>query len=107
MRQITFACHPSFEKFARTRRREEFLSAMEVIVPWSELEALIEPHYPRQARDASLSGSASCCAFTSFSIGSTCRVLASLSTAWRAVVWCAFRAQSDVLTREYLALGTC
>jgi transposase, IS5 family len=50
MRQITFACQPSFEKFARKSRREEFLSAMETIVPWSELEALIEPHYPKAGK---------------------------------------------------------
>jgi hypothetical protein len=42
MRQITFACQPSFEKFARTSRRERFLRTMEAVVPWSELEALID-----------------------------------------------------------------
>ena len=47
MRQITFASQPSFEKFARTSRREEFLTAMDVVVPWSELEALIVPHYAK------------------------------------------------------------
>jgi len=47
MRQITFACQPSFEKFARKSRREQFLNTMETVVPWSELEALIEPHYPK------------------------------------------------------------
>ena len=47
MRQITFACQPSFEKHARPSRREQFLQTMETVVPWSELEALIEPHYPK------------------------------------------------------------
>jgi hypothetical protein len=47
MHQITFACQPSFEKFARASRREQFLQTMESVVPWSELEALIEPHYPK------------------------------------------------------------
>ena len=28
-------------------RREEFLGEMEKVVPWSALEALIEPHYPK------------------------------------------------------------
>jgi IS5 family transposase len=46
MRQITFACQPSFEKPARPSRREQFLQAMEAVVPWFELEALIKPHYP-------------------------------------------------------------
>jgi IS5 family transposase len=47
MRQITFANQPGFEKYARKSRREEFLNVMEVVVPWRELEALIEPHYPK------------------------------------------------------------
>ena len=47
MRQITFACQPSFEKHARPSRREQFLQTMESVVPWSELEALIEPYYPK------------------------------------------------------------
>jgi IS5 family transposase len=47
MRQITFACQPGFEKYARKSRREEFLNTMEVIVPWSELEVLVAPHYAK------------------------------------------------------------
>jgi len=47
MRQITFACQPSFEKFARASRREQFLQTMDSVVPWSELEALIAPYYPK------------------------------------------------------------
>jgi transposase, IS5 family len=47
MRQMTLASQASFEKYARKSRREEFLSLMEVVVPWRELEALIEPYYPK------------------------------------------------------------
>ncbi len=47
MRQITFACQPSFEKYARASRREQFLQTMDTVIPWSELEAEIEPHYPK------------------------------------------------------------
>jgi IS5 family transposase len=47
MRQITFAYQASFEKFARAGRRAQFLDTMETIVPWSELEALIAPYYPK------------------------------------------------------------
>jgi IS5 family transposase len=47
MRQITFACQPSFEKHARPSRREQFLQTTESVVPWSDLEALIEPYYPK------------------------------------------------------------
>ena len=50
MRQMTLASQPSFEKYTRTSRREEFLSAMEAVVPWGELEALIEPHYPKAGK---------------------------------------------------------
>jgi IS5 family transposase len=47
MRQMTLASQASFEKYARKSRREEFLSVMAVVVPWRDLEALIEPHYPK------------------------------------------------------------
>jgi IS5 family transposase len=47
MRQATFAGETGFEKYARKSRREEFLSTMEAVVPWGELEALIEPYYPK------------------------------------------------------------
>src|ERR1039457_2320503 len=47
MRQMTLASQASFEKYARKSRREEFLSVMGVVVPWGELEALIEPFYPK------------------------------------------------------------
>ena len=47
MRQITLASHASFEKYGRKSKREQFLETMEGIVPWSELQALIEPHYPK------------------------------------------------------------
>lgn len=50
MRQITFACQPSFEKYGRISRRERFLNTMESVVPWGELEALIEPHYPKAGK---------------------------------------------------------
>lgn len=36
-----------FEKYSKTTRREQFLGEMDRIIPWSELCALIEPHYPK------------------------------------------------------------
>ncbi|KAF0190400.1 MAG: IS4 family transposase [Gammaproteobacteria bacterium] len=36
-----------FEKYTRTTRREKFLAEMDRIVPWTELCALIAPHYPK------------------------------------------------------------
>lgn len=52
MRQITFTCQLSFEKYARKSRREEFLNAMGSIVQWSELEALIAPHHAKAGKGA-------------------------------------------------------
>jgi transposase, IS5 family len=47
MKQQTLAVAAGFERFGRQTRRAEFLSQMERVVPWSELVALIEPHYPK------------------------------------------------------------
>ena len=47
MKQQTFASQSSFEKYGRKSRRELFLDEMEAVVPWDELEALVEPHYPK------------------------------------------------------------
>jgi IS5 family transposase len=47
MKQQTLAVAAGFERFGRPTRRSEFLSQMERIVPWVELVALIEPHYPK------------------------------------------------------------
>ena len=47
MRQQTLAAQTGFEKYGRKTKRERFLEEMEQIVPWAELQALIEPHYPK------------------------------------------------------------
>jgi hypothetical protein len=36
-----------FERYTKKTRREVFLEEMEQVVPWRELGALIEPHYPK------------------------------------------------------------
>ena len=36
-----------FEKYGKTTRRAQFLAEMERIMPWKELEAAIEPVYPK------------------------------------------------------------
>ena len=46
MKQQTLAVAAGFERFSRPTRRAEFLSVMERVIPWAELVALIEPHYP-------------------------------------------------------------
>jgi IS5 family transposase len=47
MKQQTFASQSSFEKYGRKSRRELFLDEMDLVVPWAELAALVEPHYPK------------------------------------------------------------
>jgi transposase, IS5 family len=36
-----------FERYRKPTRREAFLAQMDRLVPWAELGALIEPHYPK------------------------------------------------------------
>ncbi len=36
-----------FERYSKKTRRAEFLEEMELVVPWAELVALVEPHYPK------------------------------------------------------------
>jgi IS5 family transposase len=45
MKQTTFASLAYDAKKKRTRR-EQFLSEMDTVIPWTRLLALIEPHYP-------------------------------------------------------------
>ncbi|WP_420239342.1 IS5 family transposase [Telmatobacter bradus] len=47
MRQRTLASQASFEQYGRKGKRELFLDQMEQVVPWAELLALVEPHYPK------------------------------------------------------------
>lgn len=46
MKQSSLSMTGYFDKGKRTRR-EVFLAEMEQVVPWSRLQALIEPHYPK------------------------------------------------------------
>ena len=52
MKQQTLAMaadhETGFEQHRRPARREEFLDTMNRIVPWAELCAVIEPHYPKR-----------------------------------------------------------
>ena len=49
MHQPTFAS-VEFEQKKRKTRRELFLERLDALVPWEELEARIEPHYPKAGR---------------------------------------------------------
>ena len=49
MKQTSFASAEYASKKRQTRR-ERFLGEMNAVVPWSRLEALIEPHYPKSGK---------------------------------------------------------
>src|SRR5271170_8301189 len=48
--QQTLASQGSFERHARKSKRELFLDQMHEVVPWSELLALVEAHYPKAGK---------------------------------------------------------
>jgi IS5 family transposase len=50
-----------------------FLEEMDAVVPWAELMALVEPHYPRAKPAASRWGLRSCFGSISCRSGSRCR----------------------------------
>jgi IS5 family transposase len=47
MKQKTLATGTGFDLHARPTRKAEFLAKMERLMPWAELCALVEPHYPK------------------------------------------------------------
>jgi len=46
-KQQTLAGQVGFEKYQKKTRREQFLEEMEQVVPWTGLDALVRPHYPK------------------------------------------------------------
>lgn len=47
MKQMTLAAVKGFEVHGRATRKAEFLARMQMLVPWAQFCALIEPHYPK------------------------------------------------------------
>jgi IS5 family transposase len=47
MRQLTLAHQAEFQHYSKKTRREQFLDEMDAVMPWAELLALVEPHYPK------------------------------------------------------------
>src|SRR5256886_17429725 len=56
MKQRTLAMMTGFEQYTRKTRRAIFLEEMEQVVPWRELCALVEPHYPQPGKGLRLVG---------------------------------------------------
>lgn len=50
-RQKTLAKASTFGKYKKTTRREKFLAEMERVTPWKELDALLDPFYPKASLD--------------------------------------------------------
>src|SRR5205807_1677834 len=50
MKQRTLAMMTGFKQYTRKTRRAIFLEEMEQVVPWGELCALVEPHYPKPGK---------------------------------------------------------
>jgi len=52
MKQQTLAMaadrNAEFERYRKPTRRDQFLATMERVVPWEQLCAVIEPHYPKR-----------------------------------------------------------
>jgi transposase, IS5 family len=46
MKQRTFAS-AAWEKKGKVTRRERFLGEMDQVIPWAQIQALIEPYYPK------------------------------------------------------------
>jgi IS5 family transposase len=44
--QLTLATS-DFERYRKPTRRERFLAEMDAVVPWADLVAVVEPHYPK------------------------------------------------------------
>lgn len=49
MKQLSLA-QGGFERYGKTTKRAAFLAEMDRVVPWTQLCALIEPHYPKAGR---------------------------------------------------------
>jgi IS5 family transposase len=47
VRQQSLAAQSGFERYGKKTRRAQFLEEMERVVPWTELEALVRPYYPK------------------------------------------------------------
>ena len=49
MKQISFS-EAEFAAKRRVTRRERFLAEMEQVMPWQDVLAIVEPHYPKGKR---------------------------------------------------------
>ncbi len=67
-KQMSFAS-ANFDRYAKVTRRAVFLDQMDRILPWAELVALVQPHYPTGEVGRVRSASSVCCGFIFCSSG--------------------------------------
>ena len=60
VKQISFS-EAEFAAKRRVTRRERFLADMERVIPWQDVLAIIEPHYPKGKRGRPPIGLEGCC----------------------------------------------
>lgn len=53
MNQQMSLARGGFDKFGKQTKRARFLAEMDAVLPWAELCALVEPHYPKPGRGRS------------------------------------------------------
>ncbi|WP_420813336.1 hypothetical protein [Marinomonas flavescens] len=68
--QLTFA-DSEFNNKRRKTRKEIFLTRMDVLIPWNQLEAVIEHFYPKAGKEEDRTRCLRCFALTVCSIGTT------------------------------------
>jgi hypothetical protein len=73
MKQQSFAAG-DFECFRKPTRREQFLAAMDKVVPWYQPCQRIEPFYPKAGSDRPPAGLERMLRIYFPSTGSTCRI---------------------------------
>lgn len=60
-----------FDLYSKTNKHEAFLAEMDRVLPWDQLDELIERHYPDAVAVVTWWAWRACCASTSCSTGST------------------------------------
>tara|TARA_R110001606_G_scaffold145471_1_gene285390 strand:- start:2189 stop:2404 length:216 start_codon:yes stop_codon:yes gene_type:complete len=68
--QLTFA-DSEFNNKCRKTRKESFLSRMNELMPWDQLEAVVEPFYPKLGSGRRLYQLSTMSEFTACNIGTT------------------------------------
>jgi IS5 family transposase len=47
MQQLNLDRQAEFQRYTNKMRRKQFLDEMEAVMPWAELQGLVEPHHSK------------------------------------------------------------